>query len=306
MIINKFLKRLLHKLPYVAILKNKAKLYDELNSKLFVEPGHFYSPINDINEIVENEHKIFASKRELAAIDMNEAEQFQLLQNFKNYYEFLFFTDMPTTDARYYYNNKAYSYSDVIFLFSMIMHSKPKRIIEIGSGFSSAAMLDINERYFNNSIDITFIEPYPDNLRKILKAGDKFTLIEKKVQQVDLNVFKSLQENDILFIDSTHVAKTNSDVLFELFEILPLLNKGVKIHFHDIFYPFEYPREWVVDVKRSWNEIYFLRSFLMYNNSFKMLALNTYLENAHTKWFEENMPLCLKDLGGSCWLEKIA
>ncbi len=305
MFITKILKKLLHKFPFVIILQNKAKLYDELNLKLFVEPGHFYSPINDINEIVENQEKIFASRRELAGINMNEAEQFQILETFRNYYELLFFTDLPTLDARYYYNNELYSYSDAIFLFSMIMHSKPKRIIEIGSGFSSAAMLDVNERYFNNSIDITFIEPYTDNLKKILKAGDKFTLIEKKVQQVDLDIFKSLQENDILFIDSTHVAKTNSDVLFELFEILPLLNKGVKIHFHDIFYPFEYPRDWVVNEKRSWNEIYFLRSFLMYNKTFKILTLNTYLEGEHTKWFEENMPLCLKNLGGSCWLEKV-
>jgi hypothetical protein len=113
-----------------------------------------------------------------------------------------------------------------------------------------------------------------------------------------------LQENDILFIDSTHVAKTGSDVLFEIFEILPLLNKGVKIHFHDIFYPFEYPRQWIVEEKRNWNELYFLRSFLMYNERFSIIAFNTYLENIDAPWFENNMPLCLKNTGGSCWLNK--
>ena len=187
----------------------------------------------------------------------------------------------------------------------MIMHVRPKRIIEIGSGFSSAAMLDVNEQNYNNSIDITFIEPYPENLKQIIKSGDRFTLLEKKVQDVDINIFKSLQANDILFIDSTHVAKTNSDVLFEIFEILPLLNKGVKIHFHDMFYPFEYPQDWVIEENRSWNEIYFLRSFLMFNNSFKIIAFNTFLQKDNIKWFEEHMPLCLKNTGGSCWLEKV-
>jgi hypothetical protein len=299
------LKNLVDGLPHVRILKNDAKLLNSLNEKLFVEPGHFYSPITDPNEIIKNDQIIFNNKRELAGIALNTLEQFEYLAFFKNYYKNLFFTDLPAEGNRYYYNNPLYSYSDVIFLFSMIMHSKPKRIIEIGSGFSSAAMLDVNERNFNNSIDITFIEPYPDNLNKMVKPGDQFTLIEKKVQEVDVNIFKALQQNDILFIDSTHIAKTNSDVLFEIFEILPFLNKGVKIHFHDIFYPFEYPRNWVIDESRSWNEIYFLRSFLMYNSSFKIIALNTYLEDAHPNWFEEHMPLCLKNLGGSCWLEKV-
>lgn len=305
MSIKQIIKNIVDGLPYVRTLKNEGKLFNSLKEKMFVEPGHFYSPITDPNEIIKNDQIIFKNKRELTGIDLNKTQQFEYLESFKNYYKLLFFTDLPIEGNRYYYNNSFYSYSDVIFLFSMIMHCKPKKIIEIGSGFSSAAMLDVNEKYYNNSIDITFIEPYPDNLKKIAKPGDKFTLIEKKVQEVDVNIFKSLQENDILFIDSTHIAKTNSDVLFEIFEILPLLNKGVKIHFHDIFYPFEYPRNWVVDESRSWNEVYFLRSFLMYNNSFKILALNTYLEDAHKHWFEENMPLCLKNLGGSCWLEKM-
>ena len=293
------LRNFADKLPYVRSLKHKVNFYE---SRLRVSPGHFYSPIVDTKEIIERENTIFNRNRNLFGFSLNQVVQITLLEDFKEYYKLLSFSEDPIEGKRYFYNNSFYSYSDVIFLFSMIMHSKPKKIIEIGSGFSSATMLDVNEKYFNNSIDITFIEPFPENLKKIAKPGDKFTLIEKKVQEVDVNIFKSLKENDILFIDSTYVAKTNSDVLFE---ILPLLNKGVKIHFHDIFYPFEYPRKWVIDENKSWNEIYFLRSFLMYNYSFKILALNTYLEETRTEWFEQHMPLCLKNLGGSCWLEKV-
>ena len=302
---KQILKNIANRLPYVRTLKNESILFNDLKEKMFVEPGHFYSPITDYYDLKENDHVIFKSKRDLAGINLNATEQMLYLEAFKDYYKFLFFTELPVEENRYYYNNSFYSYSDVIFLFSMIMHTKPLRIIEIGSGFSSAAMLDVNEKYFNNEIDITFIEPYPDSLNKIVKADDKFTLLEKKVQHVDINIFKALQLDDILFIDSTHVAKTNSDVLFEIFEILPLLNKGVKVHFHDIFYPFEYPKDWVVTDKRSWNEVYFMRAFLMYNTSFKIVAFNTYLENTHTIWFKQHMPLCLQNLGGSIWLEKI-
>jgi len=296
------LRNLADKLPYVRSLKKKVSFYE---SELPVPPGHFYSPLVNTSEINAQAERIFNNERNLESIDMNEDGQYKLMNLFKDYYKLLPFTENPIEGKRYFYNNSFYSYSDVIFLFSMIMHNKPRRIIEIGSGFSSAAMLDVNEQFFKNSMDITFIEPYPINLKNIIKPGDKYTLIEKKIQDVHKSIFQSLEENDILFIDSTHVAKTNSDVLFEIFEILPYLNKGVKIHFHDIFFPFEYPRKWVVEEKKNWNEIYFLRAFLMYNTNFKIVAFSTYLENIHEKWFMENMPLCLKNTGGSCWLEKV-
>jgi len=297
------IKTILDNLPYIRLLKQKVEFYEK---ELFVLPGHFYSPIVNQEELIGASLKIFNQERILDGIDLNTEEQVALLNIFKEYYDAMPFTNEPLGKNRYYFNNDQYSYSDVIFLFSIMSYFKPKKIIEVGSGFSSAAMLDTNEQFFDSSIDLTFIEPFPERLKKIVRPGDKFTLIEKKVQDVDLNLFKSLQENDVLFIDSTHIAKTNSDVLFELFEILPYLNKGVKIHIHDIFYPFEYPKEWVIDQKRNWNEVYFLRTFLMYNTHFKILAFNTYLEHKYTSWFEQNMPLCLKDRGGSLWLYKMS
>lgn len=295
------IKNLVNRLPYVRTLRQKVNFYE---SVLMVPPGHFYSPLVDNDEVIEKQHLIFGTPRLLTGLNLNEQAQFQLLNFFKEYYESLPFTAEPIKENRYYFNNEAYSYSDAIFLFSIMLHFKPQRIIEIGSGFSSAAMLDINEQFFSNSVDLTFIEPFPEILKNNTREGDRYTLIEKKVQDVDMAIFKSLQENDILFIDSTHVAKTNSDVLFEIFDILPHLNKGVKIHIHDIFYPFEYPKQWVIEQKRNWNELYLLRAFLMYNSTFKIIAFNTYTEHMYTDWFEKNMPLCLQDRGGSIWLEK--
>ena len=130
-------------------------------------------------------------------------------------------------------------------------------------------------------------------------------LLTKKVQDVEIEYFNKLEENDILFVDSSHVSKTGSDLNHIIFNILPILNKGVIIHFHDIFYPFEYPKEWVLTQGGfGWNESYMLRAFLMYNKSFKILFLNSYMEHFHKDWFLSNMPDCLLRQGGSLFIVK--
>jgi hypothetical protein len=132
-------------------------------------------------------------------------------------------------------------------------------------------MMDINERLFGNQIKITCIEPYPELLCSLFLERDRDTqvIIPQSLQDTDLGLFESLVGNDILFIDSTHVSKIDSEVNYLLFQILPTLSSNVCVHFHDIFYPFEYPKEWVYE-GRSWNENYILRSFLQYNSSFRI------------------------------------
>jgi hypothetical protein len=276
-----------------------------LKKSLWVPPGHFYSPIPSIDEVRRNEERIFRIPKAIPGVDLNEAEQMQFFDAFKGYYKELPFTDEKTDRLRYYFNNPNYSYSDAICLYAMIRHAKPKRIIEIGSGYSSCVTLDTNDLFFENSIDCTFIEPYPELLLSLINEVDKerVEIIPANLQEVDLQKFSSLQANDILFIDSTHVSKVSSDVNYILFEILPSLNSGVYIHFHDIFYPFEYPREWIYE-GRVWHENYLLRAFLQYNNLFKIVFFNTFLEHFFVEEFAADMPLCLKNPGGSIWLKK--
>jgi predicted O-methyltransferase YrrM len=220
-----------------------------------------------------------------------------------------FYAEMPfksekQDDVRYYFENDFFCYSDGILLYSLIRYLKPKKIIEIGSGFSSAVMLDTNELFFNSEIELTFIEPYPERLYNAIKENDKksTTIIVSEVQQVSLEKFEELNAGDVLFIDSSHVVKTGSDVCFILFEILPILKGGVIIHFHDIFYPFEYLKEWVVE-GRNWNEDYFLKAFLMYNTAFQIILFPDYLHKMHSKIYNQ-MPLCYKNTGGSLWISK--
>jgi predicted O-methyltransferase YrrM len=267
-------------------------------------PGGYYSPIPSEDEIKKHNFNTPLPET-LPGIDLNTNEQLSLLDSFKPFYRELPFTDEKSDGLRYYYKNGFYCHSDAIFLYCMIRHLKPKKIIEIGSGFSSSVTLDTNEKFMGNKINLTFIEPYPERLESLLKNNDNENVIihKKRLQEISIEVFKELSENDILFVDSTHVAKFNSDVNYIFHEILPILAQGVYIHFHDVFYPFEYLQEWLLN-GRAWNEQYILRAFLEYNKNFKIVLFNTYLESMHEAKIKADFPLVYKETGGSIWIKK--
>jgi predicted O-methyltransferase YrrM len=291
------IKTQVNKLPYIKTLHEKGKNSQYPN-------GHFYSPVISIEDIKQRASSIWKNIDVVPGIELFPDAQKQLVNQLSVYYNELPFKPQQQPGVRYYFENGFYSYTDGIILYSMIRHYKPKRIIEIGSGFSSALMLDTSELFFDDAIKIICIEPYPERLYSLMKKDDaeRLTIIEKDAQLIELSVFEELEAGDILFIDSTHVAKTGSDVNYILFEILPLLKKGVFIHFHDVFYPFEYPQEWVF-AGFNWNEDYILRSFLMYNEKFVIKLFADYLHKKHSDCYI-NMPLTYKNTGGNLWLQK--
>jgi predicted O-methyltransferase YrrM len=294
-------KRLLRRLPYCG------KVIRE-REQVMHPPGHFYSPYPSIEELKLKEKQIFESfPTEIPGIDINESEQLALFEQFKQYYKELPFDTLPKEGLRFFFEGdvRGYGYSDAVVLYSMIRHLQPKRIIEIGSGKSSCVTLDTNELFFGHSISCTFIDPYPKKLYSLIKEGDldRIEVLSKKLQEVELSRFEELSAGDILFIDSTHVSKVNSDVNYIFFEILPALSSGVYIHFHDIFYPFEYPKKWVYS-GIAWNEDYILRAFLQYNNAFKIVFFNHFLAHFYEQKMRDEMPLCLKQ-AGSIWIKKL-
>ena len=311
-LINRYLiKGLLYKAPF---LGDKLKNYEDLKrsrNACGYEPGHFYSPIPSLPEITARSGEIF-SGQEILDIDLNLDGQLKLLEGFKKLHKEIpydLLNNKENEALRYKFTGRPqYRYSDVVFLYHTIRHLQPQRIIEVGSGSSSAVMLDINDLFFDSSIKFTFIEPYPERLLNSLTEEDKtkHVIIAKRVQNVPISTFRSLRENDILFIDSSHVSKTGSDLNQIFFNILPIINKGVWIHFHDIFYPFELPEHWVLRYKRFWNENYLLRAFLMNNNSYEIVLFNSFLHKKHRKWLEVEMPECLIDEAdtGSIWIRK--
>lgn len=273
-----------------------------------IPPGHFYSPIPAPEEIDRDAGRLFNRwPRDLPGVNLNEDKQLALLSHLSAYYAELPFSEHKAKDRRYFFENPMYSYSDAICLYGMIRHVRPRRIVEVGSGHSSCVMLDTNERFFKSSIRCTFIEPHPERLLSLLAPEDKdrIELVTSRVQDVDIARFRDLESNDVLFVDSSHVVKVGSDVNYIVSEVLPALRVGVYVHFHDIFYPFEYPREWI-ETGRYWTEGYLLRAFLAYNSAFEIVLFNTFLEHFHRDRFVAQMPLCLRNEGGSIWIRRIA
>jgi predicted O-methyltransferase YrrM len=297
--IKTLLKSGLNKLPYI-------KTLHKLNSNSRFPAGHFYSSVVSLEDIKERQQEIWnVQTEEIPGIELNADCQRKLITKFSGIYKKHDLNEEASTGKRYFLNNTYYAYGDGIILYCFLRTFKPKKIIEIGSGFSSALMLDVNEKHFHNSIKISFIEPYPEvRLNNLLKEKETSTveLIAQRVQKVPLEYFEKLEKGDILFIDSSHIVKTGSDVHYIINHILPMLNNGVLIHFHDIHFPFEYPKKWVLD-GFGWNETYFIKSFLMYNDRFKIVFFTDYLYRLNNDLFED-IPLLKNSPGSGLWIEK--
>lgn len=141
-------KSTIKRLPIVSdFIAERDKLLSEIAAlKRFVPPGHFFSPIPSLDEIRKDESRIFESiPRDIIGVELHEPEQLTLLNELANYYNDMPFQSHKVEGLRYYFENRPYTYSDAIILHCMIRYLKPKRIIEVGSGFSSCGTLDTNE-----------------------------------------------------------------------------------------------------------------------------------------------------------------
>lgn len=273
---------------------------------LFVPPGHFYSPITAPDELSAYPFADTAPPpAELAAIAIDEAGMRAFWQDSADLLLHHKLPALKTPGRRYHLENGAFSWGDGLVYQAILRRFRPRRLIEIGIGHSSACALDTIADHFDAPVEITFIDPNPELMRELVGAsGPPHAVVVEPIQAVDPRRFDALVENDILFIDSTHVVKTGSDVCRELFAILPHLNAGVLVHFHDIFYPFDYPKFWAVDHNRSWNEAYALRAFLMYNQEFEIVFFNDFFFKRCRAEIEAICPDFLRNPGGSLWLRK--
>lgn len=272
-------------------------------------PVHYYSPIPSATEIARVDfNKKYSS---IPNLEMN-------MNQFKSYLLKLtpFFSELSNSfelngndpEVGYFWKNSAFCPLDACIYYSMIRYLKPNRVIEIGSGFSTLIAARALEA--NKSGKLECIEPFPSPTLIALRDKNLIELTIQNVQNTSIDKFSSLDSKDILFIDSTHVSKIGSDVNFEIFEILPSLKDGVKIHFHDIFHPSEYPEKWLKENKLFWNEQYLLQSFLAYNSRFKIQMANNFVSLEMRQLYEPFLPFVGESRvesgqGGSLWIEKI-
>lgn len=273
--------------------------------KLFVPPGHFYSPVVAPDEVLST-YAPDANPEHVVAFDVAAGNQLLVWERLRPHLQSIPFGKSKSEGFNYHFDNPAFGCGDGSILHAMLREHRPKRLVEVGSGYSSACALDTIDHFLGGAVDVTFIEPYPALLNQLVGSErlEKCHICASGVQQADASIFDTLDAGDFLFIDSTHVMKTGSDVCHELFNILPKLKPGVFIHFHDVFWPFEYPHTWVIDENRSWNELYGLRAFLMYNDTFKVEFFNDFFVRKFHDRVLNDYPEMLSNSGASLWLRK--
>lgn len=267
--------------------------------------GHYFSPIVEPDEVRDYVLELRKQPHtEIGGIDFNVSGMLRFWQENAELIAGTPFPAMPTPPFRYYFSEGPYPIGDAAILRALMHANRPRRIIEVGSGYSTACMVDVAEEAGLDDLTITCIEPNPARLKAMLRKGDwsRVTLVQKNVQKVELDIYRQLDRNDILFIDSTHILKTGSDVHHELFHILPQLRPGVLVHFHDIRYPFEYSDKQIFEKNYSWNEAYGVRALLMYSTRFKVEFYSSLFAELYSDLANQTYPEFVINFGSAIWL----
>jgi predicted O-methyltransferase YrrM len=232
-----------------------------------IRPIHYYEPIPDFRSITTEQ---LERRREFRSIDFGWDAQLQLLRDLS-----AFRIEFEAADLK----NDYFNGLDAAVFYSLIRHLRPRHVIEIGSGYSTRfahKALTLNA----DGGRLTCIEPHPEERLNGLRLSVE--VIQKRVEEIDVDFFSCLEANDILFIDSSHTVKFGSDVCYEFLEVLPTLRPGVWVHVHDIFFPHDYPAEWLLKRRLALNEQYLLEAFLSFNREFQVALSNHWLTLDHS------------------------
>ena len=236
---------------------------------------HYYDPLPNFSEITQEQ---VLKRRIPKAINWNLEAQLAQVKRLSQYSsEIQQLKNEQNSNLKFDFLNVFYSELDAAIYYALIREIKPAKIIEIGCGYSTqiAALAIARNQQEAKTGEIICIEPYPEP--QLVDAKLDVQLIVERVENIDLKIFEQLSTGDILFIDSTHTVKFGSDVCREILEILPVLASGVWIHFHDIFFPYDYPPKWLIERRLAWNEQYMLEAFLAYNPHFEVALTNHWL-----------------------------
>ncbi|MBA3963703.1 MAG: class I SAM-dependent methyltransferase [Chthoniobacterales bacterium] len=269
-------------------------------SGFHVTPVHFYQPIPDTGDLGG---VLWKEKRELVGMDWNHQMQVELLRDvFPRYRQELSAIprDREQANGGFYVNNGRFERLDPLIAYCMVRHFQPRRIIEVGGGYSTLLLSLAASK--NGETSLTCIEPYPEDF--LLTMSGLEVLHKKKVQEMALSFFERLEAGDLLFIDSSHVVRIGGDVNFLFQEILPRLKPGVIVHLHDIFLPYEYPKKWVMQRHYFWTEQYLLQAFFSFNTEFEILLTTCYLAAYCREELEAVFPNPPEPAGGSFWMRR--
>jgi hypothetical protein len=270
---------------------------------------HYYQPLPEYENVPL---QFFDLPHHCPGFEMDKDDFSAQLQQLGVYSNECVWPETTNKPGEYYTQNYQFGYSSAVLLFTMIRANASKRVVEIGSGFSSQVSFEaLCKNHAMNDIKLTCIEPYPSDWLEDFAASHPTSvhLLKMKAQDIDLNTYLSLEAGDVLFIDSSHVSKLASDVNFLYLQVLPLLDRGIIIHVHDIYIPYEYPKiHFFGKPKYFWNEQYMLQAFLSHNSAFQVLLPGYYVQKDMPDVFHTAFPAFNPQqhrLTSSFWMKKI-
>jgi len=278
---------------------------------------HYYWPIPDIEDM--EKRQIWGRRSELVGIDLCPDRQVNLVRSLsREYGHECIWPTVPTANPAQFFlhTDIPFAFSDAAILHCLIRQNKPKRVIEVGSGGSSmviSAALRLNDQDTPSyPCEYTIIDPYPVGSVKSKLLFGISHLIEERMELTDISIYDQLQENDILFIDGSHTVRIGGDVNFAILDVLPRLKPGVRVHFHDIPIPYEYPKIYYTgrpEFRVFWTESYLLQAFLACNNRFELLLALNYFHSEHSEQlrlaFPQYDPSIHTYTGSGFWIRRI-
>ncbi len=288
------------------VMRKTGMQHFKINRRILMKIGvfpimdHFYEPMFNPKHLIHSPRV----DRVLPGIDLNVTEQLNLLSKFHFNNELILFPLEKGNEMDFYYHNGKFGPGDAEYYYNIIRLYKPKTIVEIGAGYST--LMAINAILANKGGNAEYscqhicIEPYERPWLERLQVQ----LIRERVEKIDETLFSQLGQNDILYIDSSHVIRPQGDVLFENLKLFPNLKSGVLVHIHDIFTPKDYP-EW--DFVHFFNEQYLVEAFLTCNAEFKIIGALNYLQHNHFSELASKCPILKSEpdeVTGSFWIMK--
>jgi hypothetical protein len=262
----------------------------------------FYSPIPDLGQLAPD---AFSRRSELPGTGWDLERQLAFVRSLRPALEEFRAVADGGGDAWQYAPNLSYTTADAAMLYAMVRTGRPRRIVELGSGHSTLVTAQAARR---NAADgpapaLEVFDPFPSVVTDELPGLTRLERIA--AQQVPLETFEALEAGDVLFVDTTHTVKVGSDVNFIVLEVLPRLREGVHVHLHDIFLPYEYPRQWLEDYGLYWTEQYLVHAFLVFNSGYEVLAAMHALQRDRRDAMVELLPPGAADWpGGAFWMRR--
>jgi predicted O-methyltransferase YrrM len=252
----------------------------------------------DLEKAGHFRHQVFPVLPQMARCDPN-----PLLRELEKYREQTSRFARPREDGMYSFSNDYFTSPDAEIAYALIRLLHPKRIIEVGSGNSTRLF---REAITDGSLDTKLVSIDPSPRREVESVADQ--AIRRRLEDVPSSELQDvLQPNDILFIDSSHEIRSGNDVVSLFLNVVPKLHSGVVIHVHDIFLPFEYPRDWVIQntLNVNWTEQYLVQGMLQGSDQFEVMWPGHFFQRTLPD-FAGHFGGKLEDIATSLWLRKLS